>query len=146
MAKGHKKIVGSYCYKGNGCTSRFCEFCCNGDKYEEIEIEDEKIEDQEIEDEDEVIEEIDKLIECYELKLERRRNDRNCYVDDLSSALDTKSGFQSYLAREGTMHEEVGMIEKYNEQIKCIGWFILDLKGLKSKLKHNDDSDEDDGI
>lgn len=146
MAKGHKKIVGSYCYKGNGCTSRFCEFCCNGDKYEEIEIEDEKIKDQEIEDEDEVIEEIDKLIECYELKLERRRNDRNCYVDDLSSALDTKSGFQSYLAREGTMHEEVGMIEKYNEQIKCIGWFILDLKGLKSKLKHNDDSDEDDGI
>lgn len=42
MAKGHKKIAGSYCYKGNGCKSRFCEFCCNGDKYEEIEIEDEK--------------------------------------------------------------------------------------------------------
>lgn len=42
MAKGHKKIAGSYCYKGNGCTNRFCEFCCNGDKYEEIEIEDEK--------------------------------------------------------------------------------------------------------
>lgn len=40
MAKGHKKIAGSYCYKGNGCTSRFCEFCCNGDKYEEIEYED----------------------------------------------------------------------------------------------------------
>lgn len=35
MAKGHKKIAGTYCYKGNGCTSRFCEFCCNGDKYEE---------------------------------------------------------------------------------------------------------------
>ena len=45
MAKGHKKIAGSYCYKGNGCTSRFCEFCCNGDKYEEIKIEDEEIED-----------------------------------------------------------------------------------------------------
>lgn len=44
MAKGHKKIVGSYCYKGNGCTSRFCEFCSNGDKYEEIEIEHEEIE------------------------------------------------------------------------------------------------------
>lgn len=46
MAKGHKKIAGSYCYKGNGCTSRFCEFCSNGDKYEEIEIEDEEIEDE----------------------------------------------------------------------------------------------------
>ena len=43
MAKGHKKIVGMYCYKGYGCKSRFCEFCCNGDKYEEIEIEDEKM-------------------------------------------------------------------------------------------------------
>lgn len=111
MAKGHKKIVGSYCYKGNGCKSRFCEFCCNGDKYEEIEIEDEKIKDQEIE--DEVIEEIDKLIECYELKLERRRNDRNCYVDDLSSALDTKSGFQSYLTRAG--YAEVYYKKESNE-------------------------------
>ena len=52
MAKGHKKIAGSYCYKGNGCKSRFCEFCCNGDKYEEIEIEDGEIEDEEIEDEE----------------------------------------------------------------------------------------------
>lgn len=49
MAKGHKKIAGSYCYKGNGCKGRFCEFCCKGDKYEEIEIE--EIEDEEIEDE-----------------------------------------------------------------------------------------------
>lgn len=40
MAKGHKKIAGTYCYKGYGCKSRFCEFCCNGDKYEEIEVED----------------------------------------------------------------------------------------------------------
>lgn len=31
MAKGHKKIAGTYCY---GCKSRFCEFCCNGNKYE----------------------------------------------------------------------------------------------------------------
>lgn len=54
MAKGHKKIAGSYCYKDYGCKSRFCEFCCNGDKYEEVEheeVEDEEIEDEEIEDE-----------------------------------------------------------------------------------------------
>lgn len=46
MAKGHKNIAGSYCYKDYGCKSRFCEFCCNGDKYEEIEheeVEDEKV-------------------------------------------------------------------------------------------------------
>lgn len=46
MAKGHKKIVGTYCY---GCKNRFCEFCCNGDKYEEIEHE--EVEDEEVEDE-----------------------------------------------------------------------------------------------
>lgn len=42
MAKGHKKIFGTYCYKGNGCTNRFCEFCCDGDKYEEIKPQDEE--------------------------------------------------------------------------------------------------------
>lgn len=51
MAKGHKKIVGSYCYKGNGCTSRFCEFCSNGDKYEEIVCEENENEYENLEDE-----------------------------------------------------------------------------------------------
>lgn len=46
MAKGHKKIVGTYCY---GCKNRFCEFCCNGDKYEEVEHE--EVEHEEVEDE-----------------------------------------------------------------------------------------------
>lgn len=67
MAKGHKKIAGSYCYKGNGCTSRFCEFCCNGDKYEEIEIEDEEIEDEMIE------ERLDELIQMYESEINKYR-------------------------------------------------------------------------
>lgn len=86
---------------------------------------------------------IDDLIKCYEEKLERRRNDRDSYANDLSYALDAESLFQSYLAREGTMHEEVGLIEKYNEQIKCISVFILDLKKLKNELKNNDSEDGD---
>lgn len=146
MAKGHKKIAGSYCYKGNGCTNRFCEFCCNGDKYEEIkhECENPEVEVVQMDKQHNMFEEkIDDLIRCYEEKLERRRNDRDSYANDLSYALDTESLFQSYLAREGTMHEEVGLIEKYNEQIKCISVFILDLKKLKNELKNNDSEDGD---
>lgn len=52
MAKGHKKITGMYCYKGNGCTSRFCEFCGNGDKYEEIVYEKTENEYENLEDEE----------------------------------------------------------------------------------------------
>ena len=55
MAKGHKKIAGSYCYKDYGCKSRFCEFCCNGDKYEEIEHEEIEHEENQKSEEDEKV-------------------------------------------------------------------------------------------
>lgn len=67
MAKGHKKIAGSYCYKGNGCKSRFCEFCCNGDKYEEIEDEHENLENEMIG------ERLDELIQMYESEINKYR-------------------------------------------------------------------------
>lgn len=67
MAKGHQKIVGSYCYKGNGCTSRFCEFCCNGDKYEEIE--DESYLENQYSTNEAIKERIDGLIEMYQSQL-----------------------------------------------------------------------------
>lgn len=76
MAKGHKKIAGSYCYKGNGCTSRFCEFCSNGDKYEEIEdkeIKDESYLENQYSTNETIKERIDKLIKTYQMYIDANR-------------------------------------------------------------------------
>ncbi len=86
MAKGHKKIAGSYCYKGNGCTSRFCEFCCNGDKYEEIEHE---YEDENLG---------DKLVELYAEEIGNMAKD----IEVLDTCLDLIDVFiKTYFCRNG---------------------------------------------
>ena len=113
MAKGHKKIAGSYCYKGNGCMSRFCEFCCNGDKYEEIKIEDEEIEDEEIEDglgsivdkyRDPMTENAEyasytkKLVDLYEKEIGNKAKD----IETLDTCLDLIDVFiKVYFCRKG---------------------------------------------
>ena len=77
MAKGHKKIAGSYCYKGNGCTGRFCEFCSNGDKYEEIEdkeIKDESYLENQYSTNETIKERIDKLIKTYQMYIDKNNS------------------------------------------------------------------------
>lgn len=95
MAKGHKKIAGSYCYKGNGCTSRFCEFCCNGDKYEEIEdkeIKDESYLENQYSTNETIKERIDKLIKEYQEGIEDNcqiiENCRDTLIRKLNCGLD----------------------------------------------------------
>lgn len=94
MAKGHKKIAGSYCYKGNGCTGRFCEFCSNGDKYEEIEdkeIKDESYLENQYSTNETIKERIDKLIKTYQMYIDKNNSIIVSKIDRLIRELNDAS-------------------------------------------------------
>lgn len=127
MAKGHKKISGSYCYKGNGCTSRFCEFCCNGDKYEEIqdkEIKDESCLENQYSTNETIKERIDKLIKTYQ-----------GYIDKNQKIIDFNTGALLYrLEQRYEDHIELSArkIEELRKENELFRTFIESLEYAKT--------------
>lgn len=117
MAKGHKKIVGSYCYKGNGCTSRFCEFCCNGDKYEEIE--DEPYLENQYSTNEAIKERIDGLIETYQMYIDANRQNIRKHKEVLIENLNNGSG--EYVKRNaekiGQNEREIALFETFIDSL-----------------------------
>lgn len=117
MAKGHKKIVGSYCYKGNGCTSRFCEFCCNGDKYEEIE--DESYLENQYSTNEAIKERIDGLIETYQMYIDANRQNIRKHKEVLIENLNNGSG--EYVKRNaekiGQNEREIALFETFIDSL-----------------------------
>lgn len=94
MAKGHKKIAGTYCY---GCTNRFCEFCCNGDKYEEIEDESYDSSKESKKGLDEMIEErLDSLIDKYTEKIENDTELIRMHRDELKYIFEESEIIRTY--------------------------------------------------
>lgn len=122
MAKGHKKIVGSYCYKGNGCTSRFCEFCCNGDKYEEIE--DESYLENQYSTNEAIKERIDELIQLYEVYIEQNKRIIESKKVELNEVLNTGK----YECSAGYIES----IQQYARDIDCYEIFIDSLNYAKT--------------
>lgn len=126
MAKGHKKIVGSYCYKGNGCTSRFCEFCCNGDKYEEIEdkeIKDESYLENQYSTNETIKERIDKLIKTYQ-----------GYIDKNQTLIDFNNGVLLYRLEqryEDYIELSARKIEELRKENELFRTFIESLEYAK---------------
>lgn len=126
MAKGHKKIAGSYCYKGNGCTSRFCEFCCNGDKYEEIEdkeIKDESYLENQYSTNETIKERIDKLIKTYQ-----------GYIDKNQTLIDFNNGVLLYRLEqryEDYIELSARKIEELRKENELFRTFIESLEYAK---------------
>lgn len=126
MAKGHKKIVGSYCYKGNGCKSRFCEFCCNGDKYEEIEdkeIKDESYLENQYSTNETIKERIDKLIKTYQ-----------GYIDKNQTLIDFNNGVLLYRLEqryEDYIELSARKIEELRKENELFRTFIESLEYAK---------------
>lgn len=118
MAKGHKKIVGSYCYKGNGCTSRFCEFCCNGDKYEEIE--DESYLENQYSTNEAIKERIDGLIETYQMYIDANRQTIRKHKEVLIEKLNKGScDYVKHNAEKIEQNErEIALFEMFIESLK----------------------------
>lgn len=127
MAKGHKKIAGSYCYKGNGCTSRFCEFCCNGDKYEEIEdkeIKDESYLENQYSTNETIKERIDKLIKTYQ-----------GYIDKNQTLIDFNNGVLLYRLEqryEDYIELSARKIEELRKENELFRTFIESLEYAKT--------------
>lgn len=117
MAKGHKKIVGAYCYKGNGCKSRFCEFCCNGDKYEEIE--DESYLENQYSTNEAIKERIDGLIEIYQMYIDANRQNIRKHKEVLIENLNNGSG--EYVKRNaekiGQNEREIALFETFIDSL-----------------------------
>lgn len=126
MAKGHKKIAGSYCYKGNGCTSRFCEFCSNGDKYEEIEdkeIKDESYLENQYSTNETIKERIDKLIKTYQ-----------GYIDKNQTLIDFNNGVLLYRLEqryEDYIELSARKIEELRKENELFRTFIESLEYAK---------------
>lgn len=123
MAKGHKKIAGSYCYKGNGCTSRFCEFCCNGDKYEEIEdkeIKDESYLENQYSTNEAIKERIDGLIETYQMYIDANRQTIRKHKEVLIEKLNKGScDYVKHNAEKIEQNErEIALFEMFIESLK----------------------------
>lgn len=127
MAKGHKKIAGSYCYKGNGCTSRFCEFCSNGDKYEEIEdkeIKDESYLENQYSTNETIKERIDKLIKTYQ-----------GYIDKNQTLIDFNNGVLLYRLEqryEDYIELSARKIEELRKENELFRTFIESLEYAKT--------------
>lgn len=123
MAKEHKKIVGSYCYKGNGCTSRFCGFCCNGDKYEEIEdkeIKDESYFENQYSTNETIKERIDKLIKTYQMYIDANRQTIRKHKEILIEKLNKGScDYVKHNAEKIEQNErEIALFEMFIESLK----------------------------
>lgn len=123
MAKGHKKIAGSYCYKGNGCTSRFCEFCSNGDKYEEIEdkeIKDESYLENQYSTNETIKERIDKLIKTYQMYIDANRQTIRKHKEVLIEKLNKGScDYVKHNAEKIEQNErEIALFEMFIESLK----------------------------
>mgnify|MGYP000777587077 CR=1 FL=1 len=129
MAKGHKKIAGTYCY---GCTNRFCEFCCKGDKYEEIKA---KYYDYSKESKrglDEMIEErLDSLIDKYTEKIENDTELIRMYRDELKSVFEETDGLS--IPKNARIARSQGVIERTALQVYLEKAFLNDLKQLKGE-------------
>lgn len=123
MEKGHKKIAGSYCYKGNGCTSRFCEFCSNGDKYEEIEdkeIKDESYLENQYSTNETIKERIDKLIKTYQMYIDANRQTIRKHKEVLIEKLNKGScDYVKHNAEKIEQNErEIALFEMFIESLK----------------------------
>lgn len=127
MAKGHKKITGMYCYKGNGCTSRFCEFCSNGDKYEEIEdkeIKGESYLENQYSTNETIKERIDKLIKTYQ-----------GYIDKNQTLIDFNNGVLLYRLEqryEDYIELSARKIEELRKENELFRTFIESLEYAKT--------------
>ena len=136
MAKGHKKIAGSYCYKGNGCTSRFCEFCSHGDKYEEIE-------DKEIKDEsylknqysttETIKERIDELIIAYQERIRMENKFRDEELDELKF----KILKDSLVSIEDKYTDLAQKIDHREKEIHRMEYFMNELKLIKKEIEND---------
>lgn len=122
MAKGHQKIVGSYCYKGNGCTSRFCEFCCNGDKYEEIE--DESYLENQYSTNEAIKERIDNLIADYQERIKAEKHFMDMNIEDMKRIV-VAVGVSSI---EGMCGNIARQIDKQEIEINMMECFVNELK------------------
>lgn len=126
MANGHKKITGMYCYKGNGCKSRFCEFCSNGDKYEEIEdkeIKDESYLENQYSTNETIKERIDKLIKTYQ-----------GYIDKNQTLIDFNNGVLLYRLEqryEDYIELSARKIEELRKENELFRTFIESLEYAK---------------
>lgn len=129
MAKGHKKIAGTYCY---GCTNRFCEFCCNGDKYEEIEDESYDSSKESKRGLDEMIEErLDSLIDRYTEKIENDTELIRMYRDELKQVFEETDGLS--IPENARIARSQGVIERTALQVYLEKAFLNDLKQLKEE-------------
>lgn len=129
MAKGHKKIAGTYCY---GCTNRFCEFCCNGDKYEEIEDESYDSSKESKKGLDEMIEErLDSLIDKYTEKIENDTELIRTHRDELKHVFEETDGLS--IPENAKIAHSQGVIEKTALQVYLEKAFLNDLKQLKGE-------------
>lgn len=122
MAKGHQKIVGSYCYKGNGCTSRFCEFCCNGDKYEEIE--DKSYLENQYSTNETIKERIDNLIADYQERIKAEKHFMDMNIEDMKRIV-VAVGVSSI---EGMCGNIARQIDKQEIEINMMECFVNELK------------------
>ena len=126
MAKGHKKIAGSYCYKGNGCTCRFCEFCSNGDKYEEIEdkeIKDESYLENQYSTNETIKERIDNLIADYQERIKAEKHFMDMNIGDMKRIV-VAVGVSSI---EGMCGNIARQIDKQEIKINMMECFVNEL-------------------